>query len=81
MQKAFAEVRQRLVTLMRTDPPFRLVPGASPGALFDRWLTTRLSQEELQVLFRMEELYGESALAELFAEALFEAGVVKGELN
>jgi hypothetical protein len=79
MQKAFTEVRQRLICLMRTDPPFRLAPGGPPGSLLDRWLTTRLSPEELQILFRLEELYGESALAELFAEALFEAGVVRSE--
>ncbi len=77
MQKAFTEVRQRLVSLMRADPPFRLAPGGSSGSLLDRWLTTRLSQEELQILFRLEELYGETALAELFAEALLEAGVVR----
>jgi hypothetical protein len=81
MQKAFTDVRQRLVSLMRSDPPFRLVPGGSAGSLLDRWLATRLSKEELQILFRLEELYGESALAELFAEALFEAGVVRNALN
>jgi hypothetical protein len=80
MQKAFTEVRQRLVSLMRADPPRRLVRGSPAASVLDRWLATRLSREELRILFRLEELYGESALAELFAEVLFEAGVVRSGL-
>jgi hypothetical protein len=81
MQKALTEVRERLVSLMRADPPFRLAPRAQSGSVLERWLATRLSPDELQILFRLEELYGESALAELFAEVLFEAGVVRANLN
>jgi hypothetical protein len=40
-------------------------------------MATRLSRDELSLLQRLEEIYGEHALAELFAEALFEAGMVR----
>ena len=40
-------------------------------------MATRLTPEELLALHRLEELHGEYALAELFAEALFESGVVR----
>lgn len=70
-------VRQRLVNLMRADPPFKLAPAGPGGLLLDRWMATRLTQQELSVLGRLEELYGEFALAELFAEVLYEAGVLR----
>lgn len=80
MDRALLDVRKRLVDLMRDDPPFRLLPGGD-GPILDRWMATRLSPEELRVLERLEALFGESALAELFAEALFEAGVVRPAVN
>ncbi len=80
MDRALVDVRRRLVELMRRDPPFRLVPGGD-GPILDRWMATRLSDEELGVLANLEALFGENALAELFAEALFEAGVVRPGVN
>lgn len=76
MHRALMDVRNRLVELMREDPPFRLLPGRD-GPILDRWVATRLNPEELQELERLAALFGENALAELFAEALFEAGVVR----
>ncbi len=64
---------------MREDPPFRLVPGGD-GPVLDRWMA-RLSPDELGALERLERLSGGNALAELFAEALFEAGVVRPSVN
>jgi hypothetical protein len=81
MQQAFTAVQRRLVSLLRSDPPFRPAQAGAPRAALDRWLATRLSREELHVLFRLEELYGERALAELLAEVLVEAGVVGQRLN
>jgi hypothetical protein len=80
MQRALVDVRRKLVDLMREDPPFRLLPGGD-GPILDRWMATRLSPEELHVLANLEALFGETALAELFAEALFEAGVVRPPVN
>jgi hypothetical protein len=70
-------VRKKLVTLMRSDPPHRFVPGGREGVVLDRWMATRLSGEEVRLLQRLEELYGETALAELLAEALYEAGLFR----
>jgi hypothetical protein len=70
-------VRKKLVHLMRSDPPFRLAPGGRQGFVLDRWMATRLTGAEVRLLQRVEELYGETALAELFAEALYEAGVAR----
>ena len=77
MQRSLLQVRQRLVDLMRDDPPFKLVPCGRGAVALDRWMATRLTPEELLALRHVEELYGEHALAELFAEALFESGVVR----
>ncbi len=41
----------------------------------------RLSPDELGALERLERLSGGNALAELFAEALFEAGIVRPSVN
>lgn len=76
MQRALAEVRNRLINLMRNDPPFKLVRNGEGGALLDQWMAKQLSQDELLALQRVEVQYGEKALVELFAEALLEAGVV-----
>ncbi len=81
MQRALLEVRRRLVDLMRDDPPFRLLPGAGEGPILDRWMATRLSAEELDALADLVAVFGENALAELFAEALLEAGVVHPQVN
>ncbi len=80
MQRALVDVRRRLVELMRKDPPFRLRPDGD-GPILDRWMATRLSEEELGELAYLESRFGENALAELFAEALFEAGVVRPGVN
>ncbi len=80
MDRALVDVRRRLVELMRRDPPFRLVPGGD-GPILDRWMATRLSEEDLALLANLEALLGENALAELFAEALLEAGVVRPSVN
>ena len=77
MQRSLLEVRRRLVDLMRDDPPFKLVRSGPGAVMLDRWMATRLTQEDLGLLHLLEQSRGEHALAELFAEALFEAGVVR----
>ncbi len=77
MQRSLLEVRKRLVDLMRDDPPFKLVPGGKGAAVLDRWMAKRLTSDDLVALQRLEVLYGEGALAELFAEALVESGAVR----
>jgi hypothetical protein len=77
MQRSLLEVRRRLVDLMRGDPPFKLVRSGPGAVVLDRWMATRLTPDDLHVLHRLEELHGERALAEFFAEALFESGVVR----
>ncbi len=79
MREALVDVRRRLVERMREDPPFRLVPGGD-GPVLERWMT-RLSPDELGALERLERLFGGNALAELFAEALLEAGIVRPSFN
>jgi hypothetical protein len=64
------QLRARLVGLLRIDRP----PGDSPGAL-ERWLLTRLSREEVEVMLRAEREYGEQAMWEWLGEILVEAGV------
>ncbi len=81
MDRYLEGVRKKLVSLMRSDPPSRLAPGGRAGLVFDRWMATRLSRAEVRLLQRVEELYGEGALAELFTEAQYEAGVVRQGLN
>ncbi len=76
MQRALVDVRQRLVELMRQDPPFRLL-ASGDGPILDRWVASHLSKEDLVALETLEHQFGGSALAELFAEALLEAGVVR----
>jgi hypothetical protein len=63
-------LRARLVGLLRIDPP----PRGSPGAL-ERWLLSRLSREEIEVMLRAEREYGERAMWEWLGELLLEAGV------
>ena len=77
MQLTLKQVRRRLVDLMRDDPPFKLVRSGHGTVALDRWMATRLTQDDLHALQSLEELHGERALAELFAEALFESGVVR----
>jgi uncharacterized protein (DUF2236 family) len=76
--RALEVVRRKLVGLMRVDPPFRLVPPSERGTppSLDRWIASRLTAEEVRVLFRLEHEYGEAAMAEWLAEALLEAGLV-----
>lgn len=76
MIRALVEVRDRLVSLMRDDPPFKLAAGEG-GAVLDQWMARALSREELLILEKVELLYGQSTLVNLFAEALLEAGVVR----
>ncbi len=77
MQRSLLEVRRRLVDLMRDDPPFKLVHGGAGPVVLDRWMATRLTPEDLGLLHWLEESHGEHALAELFAEALLESGVLR----
>lgn len=69
------QVSARLVRLLRDDPPRR----GSPLAL-DRWLLSRLSREEVELVLRAEREYGEEAMAEWLGELLVEAGVVSRPL-
>ncbi|MGC3999064.1 MAG: hypothetical protein QM767_17130 [Anaeromyxobacter sp.] len=75
LDRTLEPVRRKLVVAMRQEPAAAPAPGR---AALDRWMASRLSREEMALLFRLEELYGEGALAEWFAEALLEAGVVRG---
>ena len=77
MLRSLRDVRRRLVEAMRADPPFRLAALGDGGPILDRWMVRRLSPADLQLLQRLEALYGAAALAELFADALLEAGVVR----
>jgi hypothetical protein len=78
MDRSLEGVRKKLVGLMRIDPPFRLSRGGREGVILDRWVTTRLSGPEVLALERLEELYGEDALSELWSEVIYEAGVALG---
>ena len=77
MHEALQEVRKRLVEAMRAEPPFRLAPGGAGGPILDRWMARRLTAEDLHLLHRLAEMYGDAALAELFADALLEASALR----
>lgn len=68
--RRLAQLRARLVGLLRIDPP----PRGSPAAL-ERWLLTRLTRDEVEVILRAEREYGDEALREWMGELLVEAGV------
>lgn len=70
-ERSLQDVRRKFVQLMRTDPPSR----APLDPVFDRWMATRFSSEELQAVIRLEREYGERALAEWFAEIALEVGL------
>jgi hypothetical protein len=69
--RRLAQVRARLVGLLRTDPPARVTAAA-----LDSWVVARLSREEVEVLLRADREYGEDAMSEWLVEVLVEAGVV-----
>jgi hypothetical protein len=65
------QVRARLVGLLRCDPPARSSP-----LVLDRWVLSRLTHEEIEVMLRAEREYGEAAMTEWLGEVLVEAGLV-----
>jgi hypothetical protein len=69
------QVSARLVRLLRNDPPRR----ASPLTL-DRWILSRLSREEIELVLQAEREYGEEAMAEWLGEILVEAGLASRPL-
>jgi len=74
--RALDEVRRKFVRLFRSDPPPRIVPAPREplAPVLDRWVAKRFSPEEVQVLFRLEHEYGETAVTEWFQEVLLEVG-------
>jgi hypothetical protein len=76
--RKLAQVRRKLVTLMRADPPSPVmgVPREPLAPIFDRWVAKRFDADEVSVLFQLEHEYGERALGEWFAGVLVEAGLV-----
>jgi hypothetical protein len=65
------QVRARLVGLLRSDPPARSSP-----LVLDRWVLSRLTREEIEVMLRAELEYGEAEMSEWLGELLVEAGLV-----
>lgn len=64
-------LRCKLVQLLKADhPTLRSKAQASD------WLVDHLSFEELRVLTQVEEVFGESALAGFFVDALVESGIM-----
>jgi uncharacterized protein (DUF2236 family) len=70
------QVRRKFVSLMRSDPPPPVMglPREPLAPIFDRWVARHFSADEVAVLFELEHQYGERAMADWFAEVLFEAG-------
>jgi hypothetical protein len=65
------QVRGKLVRLLRSDPP----ANGAPLAL-DRYVVSRFTRDEIEVLLRAEREYGEHAMSEWLGEILVEAGVI-----
>jgi hypothetical protein len=64
------DLRARLVRMFRSDPPVQVSP-----LVLDRWLLTRLSRAEIELLLAAEVQYGPAAMSEWIAEVLVDAGV------
>lgn len=79
MERALEGLRTRIASAMRRGPPLQRRPEPAGGEVVERWVAACLSPEEQQLVLRLERLYGELALAELFADALVEAGVTSPE--
>ncbi len=79
-ERTLHEIAKKFVHLMRTDPPPRLdpIPREPLAPVFDCWVATRFSWEEVSLLFRLELEQGEQALCRWFEEVLAEAGVRGG---
>ena len=75
---ALEQVKRKFVKLMRTEPP--ALDGALPSEplapVIERWVASRFSSDELQVLFRFEHEYGETVMGDWFSEVLAEAGLL-----
>ena len=71
-------VRRKFVRLLRAEPPFQVAAGAGgAGAqVLDRWVAARFSPEEVAALGALARERGGLALAQFFAQALADAGVV-----
>lgn len=67
-------VRSKFIRLLRRDPP------REPLAL-DRYVASRFTREEIDVLLRAEREYGEAEMSEWLAEVLLEAGIVRPPLR
>ena len=76
--KTMLQVRRKLVSLMRADPPPPVLgrPTEPLAPMFDRWVAKRFTADEVNALFRMELEYGQRAVSEWFSEVLIEAGLV-----
>ncbi len=82
-QRSLQDIRNKFVYLMKTDPPERLdpLPREPLAPVFDRWVASRFSSEEVNLLFCMEMEFGEQALSDWFEEVLAAAGFSPRELS
>jgi hypothetical protein len=75
---ALEQVKRKFVKLMRTEPP--ALGGSLPteplAPMIERWVASRFSSDELQVLFRFEHEYGETMVGAWFSEVLAESGLL-----
>ena len=76
-QRTLQDVARKFAYLMRTDPPRRLedLPREPLAPVFDYWVATRFTWEEVNILFSLELEQGQEALAKWFEDVLAEAGV------
>ncbi len=76
--RALEQVKRKFVKLMRTEPPVLggILPREPLAPIIDRWVASRFSSDELQVLFRFEHECGETVVGDWFSEVLAEAGVL-----
>ncbi|HUK66701.1 MAG TPA: hypothetical protein VLV17_07710 [Anaeromyxobacteraceae bacterium] len=75
---ALEQVKRKFVRLMRTEPPAFSgeLPREPLAPAIDRWVASRFSSEEVQILFRFEHEYGETVMGDWFSEILAEAGLL-----
>ncbi|HTT71372.1 MAG TPA: hypothetical protein VMG32_09135 [Anaeromyxobacteraceae bacterium] len=76
--QALEQVKRKFVKLMRTEPPALggTLPREPLAPAIDRWVASRFSSDEVQILFRFEHEYGETVMGDWFSEILAEAGLL-----
>ena len=71
------DLRRKLVSRMRVDPPALAHARRPSGPDLARWIAARFSPGELAALLRLDRQYGEDAVSGWLDEILLEAGVLK----